>query len=158
MLLFGVQQAHMVPDSGPFHQNPHSNGAPPRPLTPGKWLWWKATHNPSSIYTLLSHRMFTKFYMCNLFPSCYFFPALRPFFMILCFGLQAGRDGYRDQIAGGSRCVYWNHLQRIIQATLRSAHYVTAYLLQVYYLLRGVTCHQCDSGYLFTICFPDILM
>lgn len=106
---FSVQLAHVVPDSGPFHSNPHSIFAPPRPLTPGKWLWWKATQNPSSIYTPLSHRMF-KFYMCNLFPSCYFFPVLLPFFVILCFRLQPGRDEYRDQIPRCSRCVDWNHL------------------------------------------------
>lgn len=147
----------MVPDSGPFHSNPHSIFAPPRPLTPGKWLWWKATQNPSSIYTPLSHRMF-KFYMCNLFPSCYFFPVLLPFFMILCLHLLPGRDGYRDPIPCCSRCVDWNHLWRIIQATLRPARCVTAYLLQVCYLLCGVTCHSCDSGYLFTIGFPDVLM
>lgn len=51
---------------------------PPQPLTPGKWLWWKATQKPSSIYTLYFLTECSQAVTCaiettGMSPPCFFF-------------------------------------------------------------------------------------
>lgn len=68
----------MAPQKAPVQFNPRTYASipgpqpqfrsllpPHQPLTLGKWLWWKATQKPSSVYAPLSHRTFKSSYMCN---------------------------------------------------------------------------------------------
>lgn len=52
----------------------------PQPLTPGKWLWWKATQKPGSIYTLCFLTEHSQTVTCRIETTTgIFFPLFFPY-------------------------------------------------------------------------------
>lgn len=119
----------------------------PQTLTPGKWLWWKATQKPSSIYTLCFLTEHSQTVTCGIETTTGIFPL----FIFLGGGFFPYlNDSLLVFVAGKKtiqRSCYWflgsGHVYRNILVILELISVSLCSFYRFHYHLKGVLFHEC---------------